>query len=248
MKLNLSNRNLTSLDGIPLPDGLKELDVSGNRWLTSLPPLPPTLTMLDCGYNDLTSLPPLPPSLTALYCQSNRLSSLPPLPPTLVLLYCHCNQLTNLPPLPSSVTVLSCYSNQLDSLPPLSMIGWLYCHCNQLTSLQSLPPRLDALYCQANRLTKLPPLPPSLTKLYCFSNQLPDHYYCDDGQKPINELRIIIRMDRWREGLSIVSRLMAERAARNIQRVWKRYWLEPYHDAQMGYPVSRYLLHYQHEL
>ena len=51
MILDLSNRNLTTLHGFPLPEGLTELYLSGNR-LTSLPRLPRSLTKLVCRGND----------------------------------------------------------------------------------------------------------------------------------------------------------------------------------------------------
>jgi len=78
MKLDLSNRGLTSLKGIDL-SGITELDCSNNL-LTSLPALPKTLKRLYCSCNLLTSLPDLPDSLITLYCGGNRLSKLPDLP------------------------------------------------------------------------------------------------------------------------------------------------------------------------
>ena len=228
MTLNLSNQNLTTLEGFIFPNGLEKLHCGRNR-LTSLPSLPLSLIKLTCFDNQLTDLPPLPPSLTRLGCASNQLSSLPPLPPSLITLYCSGNRLTSLPPLP----------------PPLTK---LYCSRNNLTSLPPLPPSLCELYCATNKLTSLPPLPPTLSELYCPGNNFPPHYYDNGQMKSIEELRDIILVDRLRRACSIVHRLVADRAARNIQRVWKRYWLEPYHNTQLGYPVSRYLLHYQHQL
>ena len=208
MRVDLKYKNLKSLEGIHLPDGLTTLNLNGNL-LTSLPPLPPTLTHLHCSRNKLTSLPSLPPSLEVLDCGGNQLISLPPLPPSLIELDCGSNRLINLPPLPPSLTNLICY---------------------------------------CNRLTSLPPLPRSLTKLYWIGNPLALHY-CEKGElKTIEELRVIIQVDRWRRALFIVSRMIRDRSARNIQRVWRRYWLVPYFDPQLGYMVSRYLLHYKHEL
>jgi len=141
MKLDLSNRGLTSLDGIDLT-GVTELNCSDNL-LTSLPDLSDlhSLEVLYCGYNQLTSLPPLPSSLKQLWCNANRLTSLSDLP-DLRTLYCDYNQLTSLPPLPSSLIVLRCCNNQLTSLPDLK---------NLLD--------LEIFYCQENQLTELPDLP-----------------------------------------------------------------------------------------
>ena len=188
MELDLSNKNLTTFEGIDLPDGLIELYCHNNP-LSSLPSLPTSLRMLCCYENQLTSLPPLPPTLEKLYCSYNELTSLPPLPPT-----------------------------------------------------------LTHLHCGGNRLTSLPPLPQSLTILYCSGGGLPPHYYKGGLLKSISELRVIIQVDTLKKAFDIVRRLISDRAARNIQRVWKRYWLKPYYDPQLGYPVSRYLLHYQGEL
>ena len=190
---------------------------------------PDGLTELHLVGNMLTSLPSLPPTLTHLYCWSNRLTSLPPLPLTLRVLSCSHNQLTSLPSLPPSLTSLHCSYNQLTSLPPL-------------------PPSLTGLYCRNNRLTSLPSLPKSLAVLYCDDNPFPTHYHENGKLKSNEELIIIIKVDRLMKARAILSRLIIDRLARNIQRCWKRYWLEPYHDPQLGYPVSRYLLHYQHEL
>ena len=88
--------------------------------MTSLPPLPSSLKLLNCSYNKLTSLPPtLPESLRDLYCSNNQLTSLPPtLPNSLRDLNCSYNQLTSLPDtLPNYLRVINCSNNQLISLP-----------------------------------------------------------------------------------------------------------------------------------
>ena len=65
----------------------------GNLDLTELPPLPATLTELDCSWNNLTSLPDLPAGLTYLSCRFNKLTSLPDLPATLTYVTCTDNNL-----------------------------------------------------------------------------------------------------------------------------------------------------------
>jgi len=134
MKLDLSNRRLTSLDGIDL-SGVAVLDCYDNQ-LTSLPPLPASLKILNCSYNQLTSLPDLKdlPSLKELYCDGNQLTSLPDLPSLKQLGCCH-NRLTSLPPLPASLIILSCGYNQLKSLLLPDSLKELYCDDNELTDL-----------------------------------------------------------------------------------------------------------------
>ena len=227
MKLDLSYNNLTTLSTTSFPEGLTELIVHGNK-IKVLPPLPPTLKVLSCYNNQLVNIPPLPDEVTELYCGHNRLTSLPTLPPSLTYLDCGNNQLTSLPPLPSTLTKLNCWNNKLTSLP-------------------SLPPSLTTLHCSHNKLLSLPPLP-QFTWLSCGENPLPPHYFDGGHLKGISKLRSIIMIDRLRKAYSILVRLISDKAARNIQRMWKRYLLEPYHDPQLGYRVSRYMLYHQHEL
>ena len=52
MRFNISNKNLTTLEGIEFPDGITELN---------------------CSYNSLTSLQYCPKSVTHLYCYNNMI-------------------------------------------------------------------------------------------------------------------------------------------------------------------------------
>ncbi len=115
-KLDLTYRNLTTLDGIDLT-GVTELVCSNNN-LTHLPPLPDTLKNLWCWQNNLTSLPILPNSLVSLQCNYNKLVSLPYLPDSLCELCCSDNKLTSLT-LPDSLQKLWCLHNNLPSIPIL---------------------------------------------------------------------------------------------------------------------------------
>ncbi len=87
--MNLSNKNLTSLDGIDLT-GVTDL-ICDNNMLTFLPCLPDSLKLLSCQGNKMISLPQLPDSLMALQCNNNNLSSLPILPDSLQTLWCWDN-------------------------------------------------------------------------------------------------------------------------------------------------------------
>ncbi len=87
--------------------------------LSSLPPLPPNLRILHCGYNKLSELPELPKGLEELNCASNKIRDLPVLPNTLVSLRCDSNPITKLPDLPSGLQTLSCSYTKLTTLPVL---------------------------------------------------------------------------------------------------------------------------------
>ncbi|EDV0659968.1 type III secretion system effector E3 ubiquitin transferase SspH1 [Salmonella enterica] len=133
--LVIPDNNLTSLP--ELPEGLRELEVSGNLQLTSLPSLPQGLQKLWAYNNWLTSLPTLPPGLGDLAVSNNQLTSLPEMPPALRELRVSGNNLTSLPVLPSGLQKLWAYNNRLTSLPEMS-------------------PGLQELDVSHNQLTRLP--------------------------------------------------------------------------------------------
>ncbi|HIA0885048.1 TPA: type III secretion system effector E3 ubiquitin transferase SspH1 [Salmonella enterica subsp. enterica] len=133
--LVIPDNNLTSLP--ELPEGLRELEVSGNLQLTSLPSLPQGLQKLWAYNNWLVSLPTLPPGLGDLAVSNNQLTSLPEMPPALRELRVSGNNLTSLPSLPQGLQKLWAYNNRLTSLPEMS-------------------PGLQELDVSHNQLTRLP--------------------------------------------------------------------------------------------
>ncbi|ELP1624572.1 type III secretion system effector E3 ubiquitin transferase SspH1 [Salmonella enterica] len=133
--LVIPDNNLTSLP--ELPEGLRELEVSGNLQLTSLPSLSQGLQKLRAYNNWLASLPTLPPGLGDLAVSNNQLTSLPEMPPALRELRVSGNNLTSLPALPSGLQKLWAYNNRLTSLPEMS-------------------PGLQELDVSHNQLTRLP--------------------------------------------------------------------------------------------
>ncbi|PXQ19631.1 type III secretion system effector E3 ubiquitin transferase SspH1 [Salmonella enterica] len=133
--LVIPDNNLTSLP--ELPEGLRELEVSGNLQLTSLPSLPQGLQKLWAYNNRLTSLPQMTPGLGDLAVSNNQLTSLPEMPPALRELRVSGNNLTSLPALPSGLQKLWAYNNRLTSLPEMS-------------------PGLQELDVSHNQLTRLP--------------------------------------------------------------------------------------------
>jgi len=151
------NIGANSLSGIQYFDNLTQL-YSLNNNLGTLPPLPNSLSYLQCTSNNLTSISSLPNNLLYFYCGYNQLTSLPALPASLSLLHCVENQLTSLPTLPSSLHVLKCTGNQLTTLPALpNFMGVLECSQNQLTNLPALPDSLNYLNCDTNNISCFPP-------------------------------------------------------------------------------------------
>jgi len=164
----------TKIASLPaLPSSLELLDCGDNQFLTTLSTLPPNLESLFCANSNLTALPTLPSSLTTLWCIGNQLATLPALPPNLGSIYCQDNKIASLPTLPPSLWRLECSNNLLSTLPSLpTSLQTLFCDKNQLTSLPSLPPNLSELNCNDNRLTSLPTLPSRLWDLKCSGNRL----------------------------------------------------------------------------
>ncbi len=214
-RLDCSYNKLLSLP--QLPDSLKYLDCGNNDSLAAIPSLPEGLIFFMCqNYLGLiSSLPPLPSSLTSLICTGNKLRFLPELPPNIVRVDCsinelqalpsipasirsllfHMNKIRVLPELPNSLRELSCGMNPLYTLPnhlPDSLES-LGCGSDSLSSLPLLPPNLISLSCNDNLLTSLPPLP-NLGYLYCKNNNI----YCLP-KLPLgryNETQFFIDMDK----------------------------------------------------
>jgi len=64
-----------------------------------------TLNLSDMN---LTKLPPLPPTVRVLNCRNNSLKELTDLPPSLVILYCNGNQIEQRPVLPRGLAIIDC--------------------------------------------------------------------------------------------------------------------------------------------
>ena len=146
--LDLKNHNY-ELHQFLLRNILKLSYSSRQNSITSLPPLPPNLLVLNCSRNDLASLPEnLPSSIHTLICYSNFLEKLPTLPPNLIHLNCSYNDILDLNVLPKSLQILKCDYNLLTSISH-SIIDTnlieLTCDENLLTSLQNIPPTIKKL-------------------------------------------------------------------------------------------------------
>lgn len=164
-ELDLSNENLSSLDGIEYFTGLTSLDCSDNR-LTALDVGNlHNLKKLICNNNQIeTGKLILPPQLTYLNCNDNRLEQLDEtvLPAGLTELYCDNNPLTKLKVgTLTKLTKLSCAGGQLRQLlvNGLTELTYLSCGFNNLSYLdiamgreEEINSNLESLYCQYNNL------------------------------------------------------------------------------------------------
>jgi len=173
VRLDVSNRGLTTLDHTYIPDTVVELDCRGNL-LGRLPDrLPPNLLRLFCNNNRIHLLPELPPTLVVLVCKDNYLEELPELPRSLRTLDCSNNSMSYITRLPSMLSDLNCNNNNLSLLSGLPRsLRTLDCSNNHLPTLPRLPSMLSDLNCNNNGLRLLPELPRSLRILQCSHNQL----------------------------------------------------------------------------
>ena len=139
--IDISNRNLTSLEKFNIPN-----IVNGNFY---------------CSYNQLTSLQYGPSKVNgSFYCSNNQLTSLQYCPSEVNgNFYCSSNQLTSLQYCPSEVNGnFYCSNNKLTSLQycPSKVKGDFVCYSNRLTSLQYCPTKVNGnFYCNDNQLTSL---------------------------------------------------------------------------------------------
>ncbi len=170
VELNISRRDIGSLEGLHYFVGLKTLICSENP-LNVLPDLPASLEKLACLRINISVLPELPSGLREIYCVYNAVQNLPALPASLRVLEVSYNNITSLPRLPDSLAFLGCLYNDLNQLPLLpDSLKKLACSYNQLDALPELPAQLEELQCAGNFLRTLPELPATLNSLYAFDN------------------------------------------------------------------------------
>lgn len=133
-RLNISGHGFTTLVGVEIPEGVKEL------W---------------CNNNLLTSLEGCPSSVEILYCSNNRLTTLQGCPASIIELWCDNNLLTSLDGCSSSVRNLYCYNNRLTTLEGCPKgLEELDCINNRLRSLYGCPESITALYCLSNPINE----------------------------------------------------------------------------------------------
>ena len=169
--------NIT-LDSLFIPPSLKYLVCINNWYVNRLPPLPNTMTYLDCSGGHIMYIGRLPDSLKYLDCSGDVFTAFTaPLPSGLQTLNCSSGNLDSLGSLPAGLKSLSCnYGGSgsrlrvVSSLPP----ALVYLSVNNswfLTGLPSLPSTLQYLDCSWDyNFANLPALPASLQTLNCGFN------------------------------------------------------------------------------
>lgn len=184
--IDVTTKNISSLQGIELFTTLKELRCGSNQ-LTELDMSKNTeLEYLYCGNNQLTKLDVSKNTkLKYLYCPNNQLTELDVSKNTELLdLYCSNNQLKELDVSKNTkLQELSCGVNQLKELDVSKNtdLTYLSCRVNQLTELDaSKKTYLTKLDCDDNQLTALDlSNNPKLADIICRNNQL--RYLTLDG-------------------------------------------------------------------
>ena len=195
--LNISDLNISSLQGLSQFANLKELRCN-NNYLTSLYGVPTSIQTLNCSNNKLTSFNYLQncSSLKTLNCSNNQISSLGNLPcQNLESLNCSGNKFTSLAISGLStlrtlnvssnpnLAALNCNSNALTILnvTNCSALQVLRCMYNKLTSLDLTGcSALEELNVSHNELTSLSNIPTSVKTLNCSSNKFGDTFQLVD--------------------------------------------------------------------
>jgi uncharacterized repeat protein (TIGR01451 family) len=166
----------------PLPSTLKYLYAgssnSVNGPLTTVPPLPAGLLLLDIQGNSVTSLSPLPADILYVNARGNQLTSIP-VNGTLqhiISLNCSNNQLTSLPPINSAeLKTINCSNNHISSLGDLvsSVMTSVNCSLNWITSVGHISgsPTNFSFDCHNNNIENLDGLDYA-TSLICYDNTL----------------------------------------------------------------------------
>jgi hypothetical protein len=107
---------------------------------------------------------------------------------------------------------------------------------------------MTSFYCANNKIESFQGLifPESITYLDVLYNPLSPEYYDENGDvKSIREINEISYNWRLEKGLAIINRTIRDKRAREIQTLWKRYWLKPLLVSDYAYPVSRYMLYHK---
>lgn len=114
ISLDISNRNLTTLEGIEFPENITELYCQYNQ-LTSIKGCPKTVTCLLCNDNLLTNFKYFPRNLTYLNISNNPIKTLKGCPKKLVSLHSNETKISSLKYCPR-VLVLLCAKSEVRSL------------------------------------------------------------------------------------------------------------------------------------
>ena len=130
LKLSVLLQNFTRvkkrvdpLQSFPAFLGTLLIESAEPEFITSLPPLPPTLQTLWIMDSGLTEVPPLPASLTEIIFSENNITTLPSVwPPNLTYMDFSRNQIREIPSFPPRLTLAFFNNNQIKRIPPIDTI------------------------------------------------------------------------------------------------------------------------------
>ena len=143
--LDLSRNSLIGIqDSIVNLSNLKRLYLNDNR-ITNLPPLQPSIEILDISFNPLTSISSICklPKLQSLYCVSTSIDAFPP----------EFISLSNLRHLNLSVNQISIIPNYFSEFSTLSTLDL---SSNQISDISPLPKYIEELYLARNQINEIP--------------------------------------------------------------------------------------------
>jgi len=155
-----------------------------NNYITEMPPLPPTLRVLECKYNRIRSLSNLPTGLKHLDCSCNQIETIDYFPKSLVNIICKSNKLAHIPYIHMKAEYLSIAHNPIKHLPNgMERVDYLDCrgcpfHIEKMPSISNIicdseftnnvrynNPRITSLVVMVSSLIRLPLIPPSIITL-----------------------------------------------------------------------------------
>ncbi|PNQ75093.1 T9SS C-terminal target domain-containing protein [Hanstruepera neustonica] len=173
----IARNSISSVVGIEYFINLEEFVIFDNLLTEIDVSALPSLTHLDCSYNDITSIT-LNPGLESLNCVGNDLTSIDLSSlNNLNVLNCNLNDLTSIDVSAlTNLNQLHCSNNLLTALDvsTLTNLTVLKCNNNSLSALDiSALTNLNYLECNSNQITTLDSsLSPNLLSLKCNNNQL----------------------------------------------------------------------------
>lgn len=172
-----------------IPDRVKEVTCTNNKYIESLPALPADLrTLIVCDTN-LRELPVLPLSLETLNVSRTRLTKLPSsLPPSLKILMINQTDISHLPELPPTLEYLSLTDTKIATLPPLPEGLRSLRICNTpITRIPNLPASLLELWCEGTAITQRPYAAPMAPYIDYIRNEEFVKWRCNDRCRSIKQ-------------------------------------------------------------
>lgn len=166
------------------------------------------------------------------------------LPLTLKSLTICRSELTILEGLPDGLLHINLAYNKLTEISQHSLsrnLTHIILNNNSIKKIHysALPKTLRYLDVHANKLTRLPRLPENMREITYHNNKLPRKY---GKHKTVCQLRPIIEAALFNDGIKIMKNLQLQFNIMSLQRRWRKYWYQPYHDNKYPFLVSRYML------